>query len=80
MGGDQRPVIGDGVSEISGEMLGSSSSSTKPHRQQPHPVLLGNCGSMHGMELCAGVVFHHQRFGSSIGGLDQHTPTAASTA
>jgi len=38
MGGDQRPATGDGVSEICGELLGSSSSSTKPYSQQPLQV------------------------------------------
>jgi len=35
MGGDQRPATGDGVSEICGELLGSSSSSAKPFSQPP---------------------------------------------
>jgi len=35
MGGDQRPIRGDGASEICGEMLGSSSSSAKPFSQPP---------------------------------------------
>ena len=35
MGGDQRPIRGDGVSEICGEMLGYSSSSAKPFSQPP---------------------------------------------
>jgi len=35
MGGDQRPIRGDGVSEICGEILGSSSSSAKPFSQPP---------------------------------------------